>query len=145
MCGFLWSLTARQGLRDTGGGTSANFLHTPAARNKSAGKSVGKRGWLDKPFDKLPMARRKPLGPEPLSGRGASVREMLRNVNKAARTRGRHCVSPIHGHLDSNLLESKILDLRKGLRTDMCAGKTLTSSYYPQFPAPIEHRDARYV
>ncbi|MBB2734263.1 hypothetical protein ABIF44_005631 [Bradyrhizobium japonicum] len=84
VCGFLWTLTPRQGLRDTGGGTSANFLHTTAHRNKFGALPRGERDCADNPFDKMPTETRKPLKLADLSEAAGSVRDMLMDVNKRA-------------------------------------------------------------
>ncbi|QAU36433.1 hypothetical protein XH86_01060 [Bradyrhizobium guangdongense] len=90
-------------MRDTTGGISADFLHIAARQNKSGTVSREKRDCADNPLDKLPTKRRKPLKPGGLSERAWSARNMLTDVNKRVRTRGWRCVSPIHGHSDSNL------------------------------------------
>ncbi|MET4423181.1 hypothetical protein ABIB87_003988 [Bradyrhizobium sp. JR18.2] len=82
VCGFLWTLTPRKGLRDTRGGTSANFLHTTAHRNKSGDPLRGKRDCADNPLDKLPTETRKPLKLADLSKAAGSIRDMLMDVNK---------------------------------------------------------------
>lgn len=88
---------------DTRGGTSANFLHTAAPKNKFAVPPSRELDYADNPFDKLPMERRKPLRLADLSQSARAIRDMLTGVNKRVRTRGWNCVSPIHGHIDSNL------------------------------------------
>ncbi|MGY4628488.1 hypothetical protein ACVWY3_006244 [Bradyrhizobium sp. USDA 4486] len=90
-------------MRDTGGGTSANFLHTAAGQNKSGAQAARKRDCADNPLDKLPTETCKPLKLADLSKVTRARRDMLMDVNKRARTGGRYCVSPIHGHSDSNL------------------------------------------
>ncbi|MDA9430389.1 hypothetical protein XH88_01020 [Bradyrhizobium sp. CCBAU 51627] len=90
-------------MRDITGGISADFLHTTARQNKSGAIPGGKRDCADNPLDKLPTERRKPLKRGGLSEQAQAVRDMLMDVNKRARTRGWNCVSPIHGHSDSNL------------------------------------------
>jgi len=77
---------------DTRDGTSANFLHTAAPQNKSGASAGGKRDCPDNPFDKLKTGARKPLSPDDLSERTGPARDMLTDVNKRARTRGRNCV-----------------------------------------------------
>ncbi|WP_245453700.1 hypothetical protein [Bradyrhizobium sp. AC87j1] len=84
ICGFLWSLTSRKGLRDTRGGTSANFLHTAARQDKSGALAPGKRDCADNPLDKLPTERRKPLKLADLSEVARAIRDMLMDVNKRA-------------------------------------------------------------
>jgi len=79
-------------LRDSRGGTSANFLHTAARQNKSGGLSREKRDCADNPLDRLRIKLRKPLYPDYLSGRAGTGRDMLMDVNKRSRTRGRRCV-----------------------------------------------------
>lgn len=69
---------------DTGGGTSANFLHTTACRNKFDARSRGKRDCVDKPFDKLLKEPRKPLTLANLSEAAGAVGDMLMDVNKRA-------------------------------------------------------------
>jgi len=69
---------------DTGGGTSANFLHTTAPLNKFAGLPGRKRDCADNPLDKLPMESRKPLKLADLSQGARSVGDMLTGVNKRA-------------------------------------------------------------
>ncbi|MGX1318266.1 hypothetical protein AB7M17_001719 [Bradyrhizobium sp. USDA 377] len=88
---------------DTRDGTSANFLHTAARQNKSGVLPNEKRDCADKPLDKLPTGARKPLKADDLSEQAGPAQKMLMDVNKRARSGGRNCVSPIHGHLDSNL------------------------------------------
>ncbi|QOZ65193.1 hypothetical protein WN72_01060 [Bradyrhizobium arachidis] len=90
-------------MRDTRGGTSANFLHTAAHQNKSGALAAGKRDCADNSLDKLPTEACKPLKLGDLSEVAGACRDMLMDVNKRARTGGRRCVSPIHGHSDSNL------------------------------------------
>jgi hypothetical protein len=85
-------------MRDTAGGTTANFLHTTAHRDKSGSGTKGKRDCADKALDRLSIETRKPLNPGDLSGQAASLRNMLMDVNKRAKNRGQHCMSPIHGH-----------------------------------------------
>jgi hypothetical protein len=102
-CGFLWSLTPWKGMCDTRDGTTANFLHTAARQNKFARPPPRKRDCADKSLDKLPTGRRKPLRLGDLSERLGSTQDMLMDVNKRAGSHGRNCVSPIHGHSDSNL------------------------------------------
>jgi hypothetical protein len=101
--GLLWTLTPRKGFRDTGGGTSANFLHTPARLNKFDTRKLQNWDRADNPFDKLPTALAKPLRRGDLSGRAQAARDMWMDVNKRARPRGQNCMSPIHAHSDSNL------------------------------------------
>lgn len=84
VCGFLWTLTPRKGLRDTRGGTSANFLHTAAHRNKFGALPRGERDCADNPFDKLPTETCKPLKLADLSEAAGSARDMLMDVNKRA-------------------------------------------------------------
>ncbi len=84
VCGFLWTLTPRKGLRDTRGGTSANFLHTTARQNNFDARAKQKRDCADNPLDKLPTAARKPLRPDDLSGQAGPSRDMLMDVNKRA-------------------------------------------------------------
>jgi hypothetical protein len=69
---------------DTGGGTSANFLHTAARQNKSGASPKGKRDCADNSLDKLPTETRKPLKLADLSQIAAAPRDMLRDVNKRA-------------------------------------------------------------
>jgi hypothetical protein len=88
---------------DTSGGITAKFLHTAARKDKSRVRTRGIRDGADKPLDKLPIVRRKPLMLDDLSGRAEALREMLMDVNKRARAGGWRCVSPIHRHEDSNL------------------------------------------
>ncbi|PDT89351.1 hypothetical protein CO669_14535 [Bradyrhizobium sp. Y36] len=85
-------------MRDTGGGTSANFLHTAARQNKSSSLPRWKRDCVDNPLDKLLINTRKPLGPADLSEIVAPVLDMWKDVNKRARTRAWNCMSPIHRH-----------------------------------------------
>jgi hypothetical protein len=84
VCGFLWTLTPRKGLRDTRGGISADFLHNTARRNKSGGPSREKRDCADNPLDKLPTETRKPLKLADLSQAPKALRDMLMDVNKRA-------------------------------------------------------------
>ncbi|QOZ50093.1 hypothetical protein XH90_01040 [Bradyrhizobium sp. CCBAU 53338] len=90
-------------MRDIRGGISADFLHTTAPRNKSDAPRDEKRDYADNPLDRLRTERCKPLKPPGLSGTACARRDMLMDVNKRARTLGRRCMSPIHGHSDSNL------------------------------------------
>ncbi|PSO20366.1 hypothetical protein C7G42_01170 [Bradyrhizobium sp. MOS003] len=69
---------------DTGGGTSANFLHTTARQNNSAASRYRKWDWADKPLDRLRIKLRKPLSPDYLSGSTGTIRDMLMDVNKRA-------------------------------------------------------------
>ncbi|QHP74091.1 hypothetical protein EI171_05870 [Bradyrhizobium sp. LCT2] len=85
-------------MRDTRGGTSANFLHTTARENKSGGPPRGKRDCADNPLDRLSTGARKPLSPDGLSDPPRPTRDMLMDVNKHSGSGGRNCVSPIHGH-----------------------------------------------
>ncbi|MCK1719672.1 hypothetical protein IVA81_18375 [Bradyrhizobium sp. 141] len=71
-------------MRDTRGGTSANFLHTAARLNKFAGLRGRKRDCADNPLDKLPTERRKPLKLADLSEGTRSFGDMLMGVNKRA-------------------------------------------------------------
>jgi hypothetical protein len=71
-------------MRDTRGGTSADFLHTAAGQNKFGGLPDGKRDYADNPFDKLPIKARKPLRPADLSETAGAVRDMWTGVNKRA-------------------------------------------------------------
>jgi hypothetical protein len=71
-------------LRDTGGGTSANFLHTPAHLNKFDARQMEKWDCADNPLDKLPTAVRKPLRLDDLSGHAKLSLNMLMDVNKRA-------------------------------------------------------------
>jgi hypothetical protein len=48
-------------MRDTKGGTTADFLHTAARQNKSGALSRQKWDCADNPLDKLPTETRKPL------------------------------------------------------------------------------------
>jgi hypothetical protein len=82
VCGFLWTLTPWKGLRDTKGGTSANFVHTTAGLNKFGGRPTRKWDCADNPLDKLPSAARKPLRPDDLSSQPGSSQDMLMDVNK---------------------------------------------------------------
>jgi hypothetical protein len=84
VCGFLWTLTPWKGLRDTRGGTTANFVHTPAHQNKFDACPNEKWNRADNPLDKLPTAARKPLRPDDLSGQARPLRDMLMDVNKRA-------------------------------------------------------------
>src|SRR6476646_2796509 len=102
VCGFLWTLTPRKGLRDTRGGTSANFLHSTARRNNSGSLPSGKWDCADKSLDRLRIKSRKPLSPGDLSGQVGTALDMLMDVNKRSPSGGRYCVSPIHCHLDSD-------------------------------------------
>ncbi|QOZ42236.1 hypothetical protein XH89_01180 [Bradyrhizobium sp. CCBAU 53340] len=90
-------------MRDTRGGISADFLHTADRQDKSGASGRQKRDCADNPLDKLRMKTRKPLSSDDLSGQARTIRDMLSDVNKRARSGGLHCVSPIHGHSDSNL------------------------------------------
>ncbi|TFV39833.1 hypothetical protein E4K65_39140 [Bradyrhizobium niftali] len=85
-------------MRDTRGGTTANFLHTTARENKSGSPPGEERDCADNPLDKLPTGARKPLSPDDLSKRVRPARDMLMDVNKRGRSGGRNCVSPIHRH-----------------------------------------------
>ncbi|UPJ46161.1 hypothetical protein IVB40_35445 [Bradyrhizobium sp. 40] len=67
---------------DTGGGTSANFLHTTAPENNFDAPPKGKRDCVDNPLDKLPTETRKPLKLTDLSKAAKAIRDMLMNVNK---------------------------------------------------------------
>lgn len=69
---------------DTGGGTSADFLHIAARQNKSGAWPRGKRECADKPLDKLPKEIRKPLKPGNLSEVARAIRDMWIDVNKRA-------------------------------------------------------------
>jgi hypothetical protein len=69
-------------MRDTGGGTSANFLHTTARENKFGAPSKGKWDCADNPLDKLPTETRKPLKLTALSRAARVIRDMLMDVNK---------------------------------------------------------------
>jgi hypothetical protein len=69
---------------DTGGGTSANFLHTTAPENNFDALPKGKRDCADNPLDKLPTETRKPLKLVDLSKAARAIRDMLMNVNKRA-------------------------------------------------------------
>jgi hypothetical protein len=71
-------------LRDTRGGTSANFLHTTACLNKFDTRKMQKLDCADNPLDKLPTKTRKPLKLADLSGTACASREMLMDVNKRA-------------------------------------------------------------
>jgi|GEM_PF-3642110 len=71
-------------MRDTRDGTTANFLHTAARQNKFAGRPARKRDYADKPLDKLPTGRRKPLRPGHLFRPARPAQEMLMDVNKRA-------------------------------------------------------------
>lgn len=103
VCGFLWTLTPRKGLRDTGGGTTANFVHTTAPLNKFDAPEMQTRDSADNPLDKLPTDTRKPLKLGDFPEVAKAARDMLMDVNKRPGTCGRNLVSPIHGHIDSNL------------------------------------------
>ncbi|PMW46001.1 hypothetical protein C1X41_32650, partial [Pseudomonas sp. GW460-11-11-14-LB11] len=74
------------------GGISANFLHPTARRNKSGRLSREKRDCADNSLDRLRIKMRKPLSSDHLSGQTGTGRDMLMDVNKRARTCGRHCV-----------------------------------------------------
>jgi hypothetical protein len=67
---------------DTGGGTSANFLHTTAPENNFDALPKGKRDCVDNPLDKLPTETRKPLKLTDLSKAATAIRDMLMDVNK---------------------------------------------------------------
>ncbi|TPQ42173.1 hypothetical protein C2U70_01895 [Bradyrhizobium guangdongense] len=82
----MWTLTPRKGLCDTRGGTTANFLHTTAPRDKSAGLPRGKRDCVDRSLDKLSMVLRKALSAVGLSGWGEPAWDMLMDVKKRRRT-----------------------------------------------------------
>jgi hypothetical protein len=82
VCGFLWTLTPRKGLRDTRGGTTANFVHTAARQDKFDARARRKRDCADNPLDKLPTETRKPLKLADLSEAAGSIRDMLMDVNK---------------------------------------------------------------
>ncbi|MFL6807452.1 MAG: hypothetical protein ACJ8FD_00425 [Bradyrhizobium canariense] len=69
---------------DTGGGTSANFLHTTAPENNFDALPKGKRDCVDNPLDKLPTETRKPLKLTDLSKAARAIRDMLMDVNKRA-------------------------------------------------------------
>ncbi|MDD1528485.1 hypothetical protein C7U92_10675 [Bradyrhizobium sp. WBOS7] len=71
-------------MRDTGGGTSANFVHTAAPQNKSAAPSGRKWDCADKCLDKLPTESRKSLQPADLSEVRRPRRDMWMDVNKRA-------------------------------------------------------------
>jgi hypothetical protein len=71
-------------MRDTRGGTTADFLHTAAGQNKSAALVRWKRDCADKPLDKLPTETRKPLKLADLSVAAGAIRDMLMDVNKRA-------------------------------------------------------------
>lgn len=71
-------------MRDTRGGTSANFLHTGAHQNKSGALSRRKRDCADNRLDKLPIETRKPLKLTDLSEAVGARRDMLMDVNKRA-------------------------------------------------------------
>jgi len=79
-------------MRDVWGGISADFLHIAARQDKFSTRRRGKRDCADNPFDKLPTESRKPLMPGDLSGAMPALQDMLMDVNKRARMRGRHCV-----------------------------------------------------
>jgi hypothetical protein len=65
-------------------GISANFLHTPARRNKSGALPRRKRDCADNPLDKLPTETRKPLKLADLSHVVRTIEDMLMDVNKRA-------------------------------------------------------------
>ncbi|MDA9525753.1 hypothetical protein XI06_36900 [Bradyrhizobium sp. CCBAU 11434] len=69
-------------MRDTRGGTSANFLHTTARQNKSSRLSRWKRDCADNSLDRLRIKMRKPLSSEHLSGQTGTGPDMLMDVNK---------------------------------------------------------------
>jgi hypothetical protein len=98
---------------DTGGGTSANFLHTTAPENNFDALPKAKRDYADNPLDKLSTETRKPLKLVDLSKATRAIGYMLMDVNKRVATGGLNCVSPIHRHIDSNLKNLRFL-LEKG-------------------------------
>jgi hypothetical protein len=69
---------------DTGGGTSADFLHSAARQNKSGPLWRRKRDCADNPLDKLTKEMRKPLKPADLSAAAGAIRDMWIDVNKRA-------------------------------------------------------------
>jgi hypothetical protein len=71
-------------MRDTTGGTSANFLHTAARQDKFRHGTKGKRDCADKPLDELSIRTGKPLNPDDLSGQATDPWNMLMDVNKRA-------------------------------------------------------------
>jgi hypothetical protein len=71
-------------MRDTRGGTSADFLHTTACLNKFDTRKMQKLDCADNPLDKLPTETRKPLKLADLSGTAWACRDMLMDVNKRA-------------------------------------------------------------
>lgn len=71
-------------MRDTRGGTSANFVHTGAHQNKSGALPRGKRNCADNRLDKLPIETCKPLKLTDLSELARARRDMLKDVNKRA-------------------------------------------------------------
>jgi hypothetical protein len=87
-CGFLWSLTPWKGMCDTGGGTSANFLHTTAPENNFGALPKGKRDCVDNPLDKLPTETRKPLKLTDLSKAAKAIRGYVDGCEQA-RVNGR--------------------------------------------------------
>ncbi|TYO61934.1 hypothetical protein FXV83_35540 [Bradyrhizobium hipponense] len=71
-------------MRDTTGGITANFVHTPARRNKFSVRATQNLNCADNPVDRLPTAVRKPLRLDDLSGHAGPSRDMLMDVNKRA-------------------------------------------------------------
>ncbi|CUT09127.1 hypothetical protein BF49_0207 [Bradyrhizobium sp.] len=68
---------------DTGGGTSANFLHTTALENKFGGLPKGKRDCADNPLDKLPTETRKSLKLTGLSKAARAIRGYVDGCEQA--------------------------------------------------------------
>ena len=69
---------------DTRGGTSANFLHTAAHRNKFGALPKWKRDCANNSLDKLPTGGRNMLSSTGLSEVAGAVRDMWMDVNKRA-------------------------------------------------------------
>jgi hypothetical protein len=73
---------------DTGGGTTADFLHTAAPENNFDALLKGKRDCVDNPLDKLPTETRKPLKLTALSKAAGAVRGYVDGCEQA-RVNGR--------------------------------------------------------
>ena len=80
ICEFLWSLTARKGLRDTTGGITAKFLHIAARKDKSRARAKRKRDSTGKAFHKLPIISHKSLKMDELSAFVGTAPDMLTDV-----------------------------------------------------------------